>query len=105
MEPIPDPSSTFASSFGATAPERPAALARQRGESGGGREGNPALRASRAPRCDFAFPVHDYDLDATPTSGQVFGWERDPRLSSGQGFGGERCAESGMGVVDGRWVK
>jgi N-glycosylase/DNA lyase len=35
--------------------------------------------------------VQDYDLDATLTSGQVFGWER--------------CAESWIGVVDGRWVK
>ncbi len=43
------------------------------------------------PRCDFAFAVQDYDLDATLTSGQVFGWE--PR------------AESWIGVVNGRWVK
>ena len=35
--------------------------------------------------------MQDYDLDATLTSGQVFGWE--PR------------AESWIGVVNGRWVK
>ena len=51
------------------------------------------MRDSRAPRCDFAFPVQDYDLDATLTSGQVFGWE--PR------------AESWIGVVTRRrgWRK
>lgn len=37
-----------------------------------------------------AFPVHDYDLDATLASGQVFGWRRR--------------AEAWIGVVRGRWV-
>jgi N-glycosylase/DNA lyase len=84
IEPAPEPSS----SFDATAPKRTAALARQRGERGGGREAN--IRPV-APGCDCSFPVRDYDLDATLTSGQAFGWERS--------------AESWIGVVNRRWVK
>src|SRR5262245_11788430 len=44
-----------------------------------------------APACEFAFPISDYDMAATLTSGQVFGWESR--------------AESWIGVVTGRWVK
>lgn len=43
------------------------------------------------PVCEFAFPVNDYDLGATLTSGQVFAWEPS--------------AQSWIGVVKGRWVK
>jgi N-glycosylase/DNA lyase len=37
------------------------------------------------------FPVRDYDLDATLTSGQAFRWQRE--------------ANSWIGVVHGRWVR
>jgi N-glycosylase/DNA lyase len=40
---------------------------------------------------EIVFPVADYDLDATFTSGQVFGWQRTERGWSG--------------VVNGRWVE
>jgi N-glycosylase/DNA lyase len=43
------------------------------------------------PGCDIHLPARDYDLDATMTSGQVFGWEK--------------TAAGWEGVVQGRWVR
>jgi hypothetical protein len=42
------------------------------------------------PACEIELQVADYDLDATMTSGQVFGWEQS----------GDRW----IGVVSGTWV-
>ena len=48
--------------------------------------------AGRRPtNCECIFPVQQYDLEATLTSGQTFGWER-----SGAGW---------TSVVQGRWVR
>lgn len=43
-----------------------------------------------SPAHEFIFPARSYDLEATLTSGQVFGWQR-----SSAGW---------IGVVNGRWV-
>jgi len=51
-----------------------------------------APRAESWPtNCECIFPVQDYDLEATLTSGQAFGWERS--------------TEGWTGIVHGRWVR
>ena len=42
------------------------------------------------PNCEISFPVRNYNLETTLTSGQVFGWQRS--------------ASDWIGVVSGRWV-
>ena len=49
------------------------------------------LAGRRPANCEYIFPVQQYDLEATLTSGQTFGWER-----SGEGW---------TSVVQGRWVR
>jgi N-glycosylase/DNA lyase len=47
--------------------------------------------ANQAWKHGFLFPVREYDLDATLTSGQSFGWEH--------------FSEGWAGVIQGRWVR